>query len=109
MKFVVFTWCVDLPRPRKRLTELILKTVKGDEGRRKANKQWGFRFLRSPVEVLPDADGTKVAGIRLAVNKLEVRIYASGPVLASLQKLTQLYSSWDWLRSVIRGFLDITV
>ncbi|KAB5555777.1 hypothetical protein PHYPO_G00038020 [Pangasianodon hypophthalmus] len=61
----------DLPRPRKRLTELMLKTVKVDEGSLKAIKQWGFRFLRSPVEVLPDADGKKVTGIRLAVNTLE--------------------------------------
>lgn len=53
----------------------MLKMVKVDDGRQKANKQWGFRFLRSPVEVLPDADGKRVTGIRLAVNKLEVRIY----------------------------------
>ncbi|KAM9463294.1 NADPH:adrenodoxin oxidoreductase, mitochondrial isoform 1-T2 [Clarias gariepinus] len=61
----------DLPRPRKRLTELILKTVKEDEMRHRANKIWGFRFLRSPVEVLPDADGKKIKGIRLSVNKLK--------------------------------------
>ncbi|KAK3560025.1 hypothetical protein QTP86_033817 [Hemibagrus guttatus] len=60
----------DLPRPRKRLTELMLKAVKVDEGQ-KANKQWGFRFLRSPLKVLSDTDGKKVAGICLAVNKLE--------------------------------------
>uniref|UniRef100_A0AAY5EXE7 NADPH:adrenodoxin oxidoreductase, mitochondrial n=1 Tax=Electrophorus electricus TaxID=8005 RepID=A0AAY5EXE7_ELEEL len=31
----------------------------------------GIRFLRSPVKVLPGADGKRVAGIRLAVKKLE--------------------------------------
>ncbi|XP_026988586.1 NADPH:adrenodoxin oxidoreductase, mitochondrial isoform X2 [Tachysurus fulvidraco] len=61
----------DLPRPRKRLTELMLKSLKVDERSQEANKQWGFRFLLSPVKVLPSADGKKVAGIRLAVNKLE--------------------------------------
>lgn len=60
-----------LPRPKKRLTELLLQTVKVDEGRQKAAKQWGFRFLRSPVEVLPDADGKKVTGVRFSINKLE--------------------------------------
>ncbi|XP_036427990.1 NADPH:adrenodoxin oxidoreductase, mitochondrial [Colossoma macropomum] len=61
----------DLPRPRKRLTELMMKTVKTESGEHEANKRWGFRFLRSPVEVLPGPDGKRVAGIRLAVNKLE--------------------------------------
>uniref|UniRef100_A0AAR2L2X1 NADPH:adrenodoxin oxidoreductase, mitochondrial n=1 Tax=Pygocentrus nattereri TaxID=42514 RepID=A0AAR2L2X1_PYGNA len=61
----------DLPRPRKRLTELMMKTVKTESGQHKANKSWGFRFLRSPLEVLPGPDGKRVAGIRLAVNKLE--------------------------------------
>uniref|UniRef100_A0A3B5A873 NADPH:adrenodoxin oxidoreductase, mitochondrial n=1 Tax=Stegastes partitus TaxID=144197 RepID=A0A3B5A873_9TELE len=65
----------DLPRPRKRLTELMLKTAlekpgeKEQERRIKASRIWGFRFFRSPVEVL--ANHNRVAGIRLAVNKLE--------------------------------------
>lgn len=68
----------DLPRPRKRLTELMLKTaldVPGEaeqERRKKASRSWGFRFFRSPVEILADADHTRTAGIRLAVNRLEV-------------------------------------
>ncbi|XP_017338880.1 NADPH:adrenodoxin oxidoreductase, mitochondrial isoform X6 [Ictalurus punctatus] len=61
----------DLPRPRKRLTELLLKTLKVDEGQQMVDKQWGFRFLRSPVEVLPDADGKKVTGVRFSINTLE--------------------------------------
>ncbi|KAL0984059.1 hypothetical protein UPYG_G00136550 [Umbra pygmaea] len=65
-----------LPRPRKRLTELLLKAAVETPGekeleRLKSDKQaWGFRFFRSPVEVLPSADHTRVAGIRLAVNRL---------------------------------------
>ncbi|XP_056626958.1 NADPH:adrenodoxin oxidoreductase, mitochondrial [Triplophysa dalaica] len=59
----------DLPRPRKRLTELLMKAVNG--GDNKAEKSWSFRFCRSPVEVLAGADGKRAAGIRLALNNLE--------------------------------------
>ncbi|KAM6964258.1 NADPH:adrenodoxin oxidoreductase, mitochondrial [Tautogolabrus adspersus] len=67
----------DLPRPRKRLTELMLKTAletpgeKEQERRNKASRTWGFRFFRSPVEILADPDHKRTAGIRLAVNRLE--------------------------------------
>ncbi|GAA6225996.1 NADPH:adrenodoxin oxidoreductase, mitochondrial [Lates japonicus] len=67
----------DLPRPRKRLTELLLKTAletpgeKEQERRNKASRTWGFRFFRSPVEVLADPERNRTAGVRLAVNKLE--------------------------------------
>lgn len=63
---------LDLPRPRKRLTELMMKAVK--EGRDEVEKCWGFRFFRSPVEILTGADGKKATGIRLALNKLEVNV-----------------------------------
>lgn len=69
---------LDLPRPRKRLTELLLKTAletpgeKEQERRNKASRTWGFRFFRSPVEVLADPERSRTAGVRLAVNKLEV-------------------------------------
>ncbi|XP_061564616.1 NADPH:adrenodoxin oxidoreductase, mitochondrial [Cololabis saira] len=67
----------DLPRPRKRLTELMLKTAlelpgeKEQERWKDASRVWGFRFFRNPVEVLADSEGSRVAGIRLAVTKLE--------------------------------------
>ncbi|KAM4524333.1 NADPH:adrenodoxin oxidoreductase, mitochondrial [Odontesthes bonariensis] len=66
----------DLPRARKRLTELMLKTAleipseKVQERRKNASRIWGFRFFRSPVEVLGNPNH-RVAGIRLAVNRLE--------------------------------------
>lgn len=68
----------DVPRPRKRLTELLLKTAlevpdeEEQERRSKAFREWTFRFFRSPVEVLASPDKTRTAGIRLAVNRLEV-------------------------------------
>lgn len=67
----------DVPRPRKRLTELMLKTAlekpgeKEQERRNKASRIWGFRFFRSPIKVLADPSHNKITGIRLAVNKLE--------------------------------------
>ncbi|XP_056153335.1 NADPH:adrenodoxin oxidoreductase, mitochondrial [Lampris incognitus] len=67
----------ELPRPRKRLTELMLKTAlettreKEQERSSKASRVWGLRFFRSPLEVLPTSDLTRAAGIRLGVNRLE--------------------------------------
>lgn len=71
----------DVPRPRKRLTELLVKTAleapdeKEQERRRKASRSWAFRFYRSPVEILTSPEGTRAAGIRLAVNRLEVNLH----------------------------------
>lgn len=68
----------DLPRPRKRLTELLLKTAleapgqKEQERRSTASRTWALRFFRSPVEILASSDRSRTAGIRLAVNRLEV-------------------------------------
>ncbi|CAG13365.1 unnamed protein product, partial [Tetraodon nigroviridis] len=67
----------DVPRPRKRLTELLLKTAlevpdeDEQERRRRASRVWAFRFFRSPVEVLAGPGTSRTAGIRLAVNRLE--------------------------------------
>ncbi|XP_041942725.1 NADPH:adrenodoxin oxidoreductase, mitochondrial [Alosa sapidissima] len=60
----------DLPRPRKRLTELMLKALK-EQAAKEAHRKWGFRFLRSPQEVLASRDGSRAAAIRLALNRLE--------------------------------------
>ncbi|XP_078611448.1 NADPH:adrenodoxin oxidoreductase, mitochondrial-like [Branchiostoma floridae x Branchiostoma japonicum] len=67
-----------LQRPRKRLTELLIKTVQtggatAQETQRlsQATKEWGLKFLRSPLEILPSEDGSRVSGIRLGVNQLE--------------------------------------
>ncbi|KAM4761583.1 NADPH:adrenodoxin oxidoreductase, mitochondrial isoform 3-T3 [Cyanocitta cristata] len=65
----------DAPRPRKRLTELMIKTaldkpVEVQEGAA-APRVWGLKFQRSPQEVLPSADGRRARGIRLALTRLE--------------------------------------
>ncbi|XP_045842483.1 NADPH:adrenodoxin oxidoreductase, mitochondrial isoform X1 [Meles meles] len=67
----------ELPRQRKRLTELLLRTATEQPGAEEAARQasaartWGLRFFRSPQQVLPSPDGRRVAGIRLAVTRLE--------------------------------------
>ncbi|XP_051889080.1 NADPH:adrenodoxin oxidoreductase, mitochondrial [Pristis pectinata] len=67
----------DLPRPRKRLTELMIKaalemsSAKEAELRAAATKEWCLRFLRSPLEIIPCKDGKRVGGILLSVTKLE--------------------------------------
>ncbi|KAM4715526.1 NADPH:adrenodoxin oxidoreductase, mitochondrial [Anableps anableps] len=67
----------DVPRPGSVLTELLLKTAldaPGDkelERRENATKTWGFRFYRSPTEILADPSRNRAAGIRLAVSRLE--------------------------------------
>ncbi|XP_072208189.1 NADPH:adrenodoxin oxidoreductase, mitochondrial isoform X3 [Excalfactoria chinensis] len=67
----------DAPRPRKRLTELMIKTAL-EKPREKAAvaqaavpRQWGLKFQRSPQEVLPTADGMRVRGVRMALTRLE--------------------------------------
>ncbi|XP_037664798.1 NADPH:adrenodoxin oxidoreductase, mitochondrial isoform X2 [Choloepus didactylus] len=67
----------EAPRPRRRLTELLLRTatekpgVEGAACQAVASRSWGLRFFRSPQQVLPSPDGQRAAGIRLAVTRLE--------------------------------------
>uniref|UniRef100_A0A2K5REX7 NADPH:adrenodoxin oxidoreductase, mitochondrial n=1 Tax=Cebus imitator TaxID=2715852 RepID=A0A2K5REX7_CEBIM len=68
----------EVPRPRKRLTELLLRTAMEKPGPEEAarwasaSRAWGLRFFRSPQQVLPSPDGRGAAGVRLAVTRLEV-------------------------------------
>ncbi|XP_063513033.1 NADPH:adrenodoxin oxidoreductase, mitochondrial isoform X6 [Pongo pygmaeus] len=67
----------EVPRPRKRLTELLFRTATEKPGPEEAVRQasasraWGLRFFRSPQQVLPSPDGRRAAGVRLAVTRLE--------------------------------------
>ncbi|XP_010629047.1 NADPH:adrenodoxin oxidoreductase, mitochondrial isoform X2 [Fukomys damarensis] len=67
----------EVPRPRKRLTELLHRTATEKLGAEEAARQasapraWGLRFFRSPQQVLPSPDGQRAAGIRLALTRLE--------------------------------------
>ncbi|KAK2571701.1 NADPH:adrenodoxin oxidoreductase [Acropora cervicornis] len=66
-----------IPRPRKRLTELMCKTALDETApRRTANKEWRLKFRKRPVEFLSSADGNKLAGVRFEVNDL-VEVFRS--------------------------------
>ncbi|KFP30236.1 hypothetical protein N325_05592, partial [Colius striatus] len=64
----------DAPRPRKRLTELMIKTAlekpveKAVEAQTAAPREWGLKFQRSPQEVLPSADGRRARGEAAALH-----------------------------------------
>ncbi|KAM8999553.1 NADPH:adrenodoxin oxidoreductase, mitochondrial isoform X2 [Sarcophilus harrisii] len=63
-------------RPRKRLLELLVRTARKPPEPKADSKvttprAWGLRFLRSPQEMLPSPNGSRVVGIRLAVMRLE--------------------------------------
>ncbi|GFN81073.1 NADPH:adrenodoxin oxidoreductase, mitochondrial [Plakobranchus ocellatus] len=65
----------DLPRPRRRLTDLIFKSAVSLSN--EENKSWAearrechLVFLRSPLQILQDSRG-QVSGIELSVNRLE--------------------------------------
>lgn len=71
-----FSLFLDAPRPRKRLTELMMKTALEKPVEMQAGaaapREWGLKFQRSPLEVLPSADGSRARGVRLALTRLEV-------------------------------------
>ncbi|XP_062495856.1 NADPH:adrenodoxin oxidoreductase, mitochondrial isoform X1 [Pezoporus occidentalis] len=61
----------DAPRPRKRLTELMIKTALEKPVGTVSPREWGLKFQRSPQEVLPTADGRRARGVRMALTRLE--------------------------------------
>lgn len=71
-----FSLFLDAPRPRKRLTELMMKTALEKPAEMQAGaaapREWGLKFQRSPLEVLPSADGSRARGVRMALTRLEV-------------------------------------
>lgn len=60
----------DLPRPRKRLVELMVQTSERQSNGAQP-RSWELRFLRSPVRFLADSSTGRVSGLELAVNRLE--------------------------------------
>ncbi|XP_023226420.1 NADPH:adrenodoxin oxidoreductase, mitochondrial-like isoform X1 [Centruroides sculpturatus] len=62
-----------LPRPRQRLTELMVKTCENSKSVdvRLEMKQWELKFLRTPLEIIPSDNGNGVKSIVFGINKLE--------------------------------------
>jgi len=67
-----------LQRPRKRLTELMVKTALDDPTSKQkelwqsGDKEWHLNLLRSPLEILPSSsDPSAVGAIKLGINSTE--------------------------------------
>ena len=67
-----------LQRPRKRLTELMVKTALDDPTSKQkelwqaGDKEWLLNLLRSPLEILPSSwDPSVVGAIKLGINSTE--------------------------------------
>ncbi|KAH8038132.1 hypothetical protein HPB51_022617 [Rhipicephalus microplus] len=59
----------DLPRPRKRLLELMVQT--SEKKPTSQPRSWELRFLRSPLRFLADSSTGRVSSVEMAVNRLE--------------------------------------
>lgn len=73
--FSKILFSLDLPRPRKRLTDLLYKTSMESSDTDlqlwvQASKEWELRFRLTPAEVI-ETEG-KVTGVKFYVNELQV-------------------------------------
>lgn len=68
LHMVLFCFILGLPRPRKRLTELIVKSSEQNVEDPKG-KHWTLKFLRSPVGVR-ELDGGRLS-VKFEVNRVE--------------------------------------
>merc|ERR1719266_232199 len=66
-----------LTRPRKRLTELLSRSVfdnpskKQEELWAQGSKKWHLKLLRTPIEITPNSDNSQAVGaVKLGVNEL---------------------------------------
>ena len=84
----------ELPRPRRRITELMLNVAENryislpqfplwnlvmrcdcrgqEEGGSSGGKEWGLTFLRSPMEIVSSPDTGRLVSLRLEINSLHV-------------------------------------
>lgn len=89
----------DLPRPRKRLLELLAKTGLDEPAPKLASawaaaeREWTLRFLLSPVEVLATADGQTVCGVKLARNRYMERLVRL-VILTSISFFLSLHTNY---------------
>lgn len=75
-----------LPRPKKRITELMLNSI--DVKKPGATKDFVLNFLRSPVEFLPKAgqsERSQVGCVKLAINILRGEDYTKEVAIATSQ------------------------
>ena len=77
LPFSVNTLISGLPRPRRRLSELVCSVARCPSDKytsvwADATREWHLRFLLSPVEALCNPDSSSVQAVKFAVNRLEV-------------------------------------
>ena len=65
-----------LPRAKRRLVELMMKTCLNPDEKdvqrwQSAKREWELQFLRTPLEFLGDENGVNLRGIKFAVNELK--------------------------------------
>ncbi|XP_059160375.1 NADPH:adrenodoxin oxidoreductase, mitochondrial-like isoform X2 [Physella acuta] len=82
----------ELPRPRRRLTELMVKSALSPSADNlkhwaDASREWRLVFKRSPVSIKSSSSG-KLAGVEFVVNKLEGDIPEKQKVVATDLKET---------------------
>lgn len=81
---LMFTCSSDIPRPKRRVSKLLVDTALGCEVTEEqrvrwsaAQREWHLTFLHSPLEFLPATPGGDTVGsVKFALNKLEVTVCA---------------------------------
>ena len=64
-------WHSGTKRPRKRITELLLKAMgNNDQNKLKEGKQWQLLFNRTPLEICENPTTLSVSGIQVQINQL---------------------------------------
>ena len=76
---------VGIPRRRKRLTELMIKTALNPDSKdierwQKESRSWHLKFFRSPKAFLSD-DNVTLSRLLLAANRLEVHVRACASIV----------------------------
>ena len=76
---------VGIPRRRKRLTELMIKTALNPDSKdierwQNESRSWHLKFFRSPKAFLSD-DNVTLSRLLLAANRLEVHVCVSTSIV----------------------------
>ena len=94
-----------LVRPRKRLTELLVKSALGTPNEKqellwsKGSRNWFLKLLRTPKEII-SADGNTVSGIKLGINELVPKGHCDENQLVADTGVTETIDCGLVLRSI---------
>ena len=94
-----------LLRPRKRLTELLVKSALETPNEKqeilwsKGSRNWFLKLLRTPMEII-SADGNTVSGIKLGINELVPKDHCDENQLVADTGVTETIDCGLVLRSI---------